>query len=176
MTSVTEAMKAKSDQLNYVDLGGREMALLINNVEVFNRPDQPVVVYYEGCNGRPWKPSKGMIRVMGDSKTWGDDSDGWIGKTVLVYGDEKVKWAGKEEGGIRIKALSGIDKKGVDIYVAESRGKKRKQHFDCLDVTQVVQAVEKHHCPECGQPELAWDQAKTMFVCGSCKIEVAPLQ
>lgn len=143
MASVRAAMQAKSDQLNYVDIGEGELIITITQVNVGNSGNQDVVVFYEGCGKRPWKPSKGMIRVLGDVNTWGDETDNWVGKSVKLYGDPDVKWAGEAQGGIRIRALSDINKNGVDIYVAESRGKRRKKHFDCLEVTVTITETDQ---------------------------------
>ena len=135
-------MEAKSDQLNFVDLGANgELVLYVEKVVTTDAPQQPVSVYYTGCNGKPWKPSKGMIRVL--AAAYGDDDQNIVGKAILVYGESSVKWAGEETGGIRIKALSDINKNGIDIFIAENRQKRRKKHFDCLDVTPQITETDQ---------------------------------
>lgn len=131
MASVYQAMQAKSDQLNFVDIGTSEVILFITGVNVTNS-DQPVSIFYQGCGDRPYKPSKGMIRVL--SEAWGDESDNWIGKSIKLYGDPTVKWAGKEIGGLRIRALSDINTNGFDAFVALNRSTRRKTHIDYLDI------------------------------------------
>lgn len=132
MASVLKAMKAKSDQLNYVDIGASgELQITIENV-VVRDGDQPVSVFYHGCENRPWKPSKGMIRVL--AAAWGEDSDYWVGKSALLYGEQTVTWAGKEIGGIRVKALSDIDKKGLTEFIAINSTKRVKTTIPFLDV------------------------------------------
>ncbi len=131
MASVSQAMQAKSDQLNFVDIGTSNIVIFIIGVTVSNN-EQPVSIYYEGCNNRPYKPSKGMIRLL--SEAWGDESDNWVGKHIKLYGDPTVKWAGKEIGGIRIQALSDISKNGIDAFVALNRATRRKTHIDFLDI------------------------------------------
>jgi len=132
MASVMKAMEAKSDQLNYVDIGESEINITITEVQVKNTPEQPVWIYYDGCNNRPYKPSKGMIRLL--AAGWGDESDCWAGKSIKLYGDATVKWAGQEQGGIRIRAMSDIAPNGFDAFVALSRGKRRKVHVNLLEV------------------------------------------
>jgi hypothetical protein len=124
-------MQAKSDQLNFVDIGTSEITLFVVGVTVTNS-DQPVSVYYGGCDNRPYKPSKGMIRVL--SEAWGDEADNWVGKYIKLYGEPTVKWAGKEVGGLRIRALSDICENGFDVFVALNRSTRRKTHIDFLDV------------------------------------------
>lgn len=57
---------------------------------------------------RPWRPGKGMSRVMADN--WGRETQGWIGKQVELYGDPDVYFGSEKTGGVRISRLSGIDK------------------------------------------------------------------
>lgn len=142
MASLMKAMEAKSDQLNFVDLGaGGERVLYVEKVVTIDAPQQPVSIYYDGCNNKPWKPSKGMIRVL--AAAYGDDDQGIIGKSILVYGEASVKWAGEETGGIRIKALSDINKSGIDIFIAENRQKRRKKHFDYLDTLTKITETDQ---------------------------------
>ena len=131
MADVSHTILAKSDQLNFMDFGSRKMIVKITEVKVGNG-DQPVAIFYPEHNGKPWKPSKGMIRLL--CEAWGEESDNWIGKSVELYGEATVKWAGKEEGGIRISALSDIDKKGLTAFIAISRGKRRKATIPYLKV------------------------------------------
>lgn len=132
MADVSLAIQPKSDQLNYDDVsGGRELIIKITEVRVTNS-DQPVSIFYEGCGKKAYKPSKGMTRLLADA--WGSESDNWIGKSVLLWGDSSAKWAGKEVGGIRIKALSDIPKNGLRLFVTISRGLRRKQTIDHLEV------------------------------------------
>ena len=131
MASVKNAMKAKSDQLNFVDIGESELIIEITAVDV-RVGDQPVSIFYDGCDNRPFKPSKGVIRIL--DAAWGDESYDWIGKSIKLYGDKTVRWAGEAVGGLRVRALSDIPEKGIDVFVAESKAKRRKQHFNLLKV------------------------------------------
>ena len=129
MANVSHTVLAKSDQLNFDDFSGNKKVILITDVKV-KIGDQPVSVFYDGHNGKPWKPSLGMRRLL--IEAYGNESDNWIGKSVELYGDATVKWAGAEIGGIRISALSDIDPKGLTAFIAISRGKRRKATIPLL--------------------------------------------
>lgn len=138
MADVSQAMQAKSDQLNYDDIGSNTIVIKINRV-VVTCTDQPVSIFYDGCNNKPYKPSKGMIRLI--SEAWGVESDCWVGKSIGLYGDSTVKWAGKEIGGIRINGFSDIALGGISAFVALSRGKRRKVTVKYLDVANAVEQI-----------------------------------
>ena len=123
MADVTLAMQAKSDQLNATDIMGVEPIITIRDVKVnAGAQAQKVWVYYHGDNNRPWKPSVGMIRII--AAGWGADSDNWIGKSVQIFMEPSVIYAGKEVGGIRIRAMSDIPKRGLNATITISRTKR----------------------------------------------------
>lgn len=132
-TDVSFAIEAKSDQLNTMDIVGAEPVLKVTSVTV-KAPgtEQPIWVHFEGDHGKPWKPSKGMLRLL--SEAWSRDSSAWAGKYVQVYCDPDVKWAGKAVGGIRIRALSDIPAKGMTFLVAENRSTRKPSHIPMLEV------------------------------------------
>jgi len=118
MADVTKALEAKSDQLNAVDLMAAHRIIKIRKVDVKDG-DQPISVFFDGDNNKPWKPCKGMSRIL--ASAWGQDSDNWIGKHAEIYFAPEVLWAGKAVGGIRIKALSDIKPEGLDLTLAISK-------------------------------------------------------
>lgn len=135
MSDIGFALEAKSDQLNYDDIADTEVVITISEVRV-RQSDQPVWVYFNGCNNRPWKPSKGMLRLL--ATAWGRDSSQWVSKSVKLYGDKTVKWAGKEIGGIRIRALSHINTNGISAMLTVARGRRHEfkvQHLDMARAT-----------------------------------------
>ncbi|MAI15232.1 MAG: hypothetical protein CMM15_14580 [Rhodospirillaceae bacterium] len=121
MADVSQAMQAKSDQLNAVDIMGCEPIITIRDV-VVRQGDQPVSVYFNGDNNRPFKPSKGMIRIL--AAAWGNESQNWIGKSAQIYMDPEVTWAGEKVGGIRIRALSDINKNGMSFMLTLNKKKR----------------------------------------------------
>lgn len=120
MIDLRKTIEAKSDQLNADDLLGGPRILKITKVKE-GSAEQPIAISYEGDNGKPWKPSKGMRRVL--VAAWGPDGEGYIGRQVEVYTDPTVKWAGSEVGGIRIFRLSDI-KNTIVMPLAVAKGKK----------------------------------------------------
>lgn len=121
MSDVTAALQAKSDQLNAVDIMSGPLVIKIRKVNVGNG-DQPIKVFFEGDNNRPWTPSKGMTRFLAGA--WGNESDKWIGKKAELFFEPAVLYAGKPVGGIRIRALSDIDPKGMKFTLVISKQKR----------------------------------------------------
>lgn len=140
MSDVGFALEAKSDQLNYDDIADTEVVITISEVKV-SRCDQPVWIYFHGCNNRPWKPSKGMIRIL--AAAWGRDSSQWAGKSAKLYGDASVRWAGKAIGGIRIAALSDINQSGMSAMLTVSRGKRSEFRVNHLDMRRPIYPDDK---------------------------------
>lgn len=140
MTDVGFALEAKSDQLNAVDIMGAEPVIRIRDV-VVKQSDQPVSVYFDGDNNRPWKPSKGMLRVLAGA--WGRDSKEWIGKYAQLYFEPTVKYAGKEVGGIRIRALSDIDQRGLSFALRINQKQTEPYHVPLLQVQSNEYPPEK---------------------------------
>lgn len=108
MTSIdlTDAIKPKSDQLNADDLIAGDMTVTITSVTK-RAGEQPIAYHFEGDNGKPYYPCKSMMRVL--VHCWGKFAENHIGRSMTLYRDAKVTWAGAEVGGIRISHLSHID-------------------------------------------------------------------
>jgi hypothetical protein len=102
-----QAIIPKSDQLNADDLIAGEMTITITGVTVKGGQEQPVSISFAGDNGKPYKACKSMCRVM--VAAWGPDSSKYVGRSMTLYRDPKVKWGGMEVGGIRISHMSDID-------------------------------------------------------------------
>lgn len=112
MADIRQAMQAKSDQLNSVDILGFEPIIRIREVRVnINAPSQKIWIYFDGDNNRPWKASLGMYRII--SLAWGFESDNWIGKSIKLFVEPTVKYGGAEVGGIQIREMSDIPTKGI---------------------------------------------------------------
>ena len=133
MLDVSSTILSKSDQLNASDLIGNEMILTVSGVHLVSSPDQPMVINYIDDDGRPYKPCKSMRRVL--VGLWGKDASQWIGRSVGVYNEPSVKWAGKEEGGVRIKSMSHIEK-NKSVTTSESKHKKTTYLISVLQVEQ----------------------------------------
>ena len=105
--------KAKSDQLNADDLISGAITIKIRDVKINLNDAQSGIIYYEGDNGKPYKPCKSMRRVI--ELKWGADEKYFIGKSMTLVRDETVTWAGEEVGGIRISHMS--DMKNDDRFM-----------------------------------------------------------
>lgn len=120
---MSNAIVAKSDQINAIDLVGRDITVTIVDVKP-GPADQPVHIITDTYgSGRPWKPSKTALRDI--VQAWGTDSAVWIGRRITLFNDPEVLWAGQAVGGIRIRAMSHIDKVFEAKHVI-TRGKTKK--------------------------------------------------
>jgi hypothetical protein len=120
---ISQALVAKSDQLNASDLTGSPIVATIKDVRKGDAV-KPVIIDLDGMDGRPWKPSKGMLRVI--AHAWGTESDKWIGRLVKLTNNPEVIYAGEKVGGVEVIAMSHINA-AFTIPVRISQ-KKVKQH------------------------------------------------
>jgi hypothetical protein len=141
MSDFTHTLEAKSDQLNAVDIMGAELVIKIRDAKVTSG-DQPLSVFFDGDNNKPWKPSKGMRRAL--ASAWGGaKTENLIGKHARLYFDPTVKNKGVESGGIRIKALSDIPKNGIVVVERLNRTQSRTLNIAYLEVTQSAYPDDK---------------------------------
>lgn len=120
MVDMSQFIEAKSDQLNADDLIGGPRTVTVTRV-VGTGGDQPVSIFYQGDNGKPFKPCKTIRRVL--MAVWGRYANEYVGKSMTLYRDDKVTFGGLETGGIRISHMSHIEKKTV-VVVMKTKGKK----------------------------------------------------
>ena len=122
MTDATEqdiekACLPKIDHLtyNHVKLGA--IIAKVAKVRKGKSKERPIQIDFEPherCvdqDGKPlhYLPCKGMIRVLVDA--WGKNGrEDWIGKSMELFGNPEVIYAGKKKGGIQISRLSHIEK------------------------------------------------------------------
>jgi len=125
---MTESIAAKSDQQNAEDYLAGPKTVTISEVRA-GSSDQPVEIHLEEFPGKPFKPSKTDRRKL--VTAWGVETKVYAGRRMTLYRDPDVKWAGEKVGGIRISALSHIDKP-LTIALTETRGKKSKHTIQPL--------------------------------------------
>ncbi len=92
-----------SNYLKAIDLQGREANVIISNVTMEKLGnDTKMILYFQG-------KQKGMVcnktNATNISMLYGDDTDGWIGKPVVLFG-AYVDFQGKSVLGLRIKPPS----------------------------------------------------------------------
>lgn len=136
---LSPAIVAKSDQWNADDLIAGPVTVTIESVTK-GSSEQPINVNLVETPGRAYRPSKSMARVMVD--VWGRESDAYTGHRMTLYRDPTVKFGGIVVGGIKISAMTGIDKPKT-IGLTETRGKKVAHTVQPLpDEKPTTKAVE----------------------------------
>jgi len=138
--NISHTITAKSDQLNYTDLVAGDKLITITNVKVVNDPQQPVWIYYDGDNGKPWKPCLSYRRVL--IECWGVNAAQYIGRQILLFGDSSVEFGKEQVGGIRIKSLSHIDADKT-IIITVKRGVRRKILIKALETKKLNQITDE---------------------------------
>lgn len=137
---VSNAIQAKSDQLNAIDLAGGPVTVRILDVKQGNA-DQPVNIITDVFGpSRPFKPSKTVLRVLvaGWNTT---DTTTWVGQSMTLYRDPAVRWAGEAIGGIRVSAMTGLTKPLV-IALPTSKGKTAKSTVTPLEAAPAPAPVD----------------------------------
>ena len=134
MVDMTATIMPRSDQLNSDDLIGGPRTITVTRVTGNEgNAEQPVNVFFEGDQGKPFRPCKSMRRVM--VKVWGADASKYTGRSMTLFRDPKVKWGGMEVGGIRISHMTGLDKPEV-MALTETRSSRKPYTVQPLKVAQ----------------------------------------
>ena len=137
INDLSDTIEAKSDQLNADDLAGSTKTIKVTGVVRYSDKGIPAFhIDYEGGAGRPFKPCKSVRRVI--MFAWGKDGAQWIGRSMTLYCDPTVIYAGKEVGGIRVSHMSDIEKR-ISIKLTEKRGSKKEVFIDILEPTEKPQ-------------------------------------
>ncbi len=119
MNDFVKFCEAKSDQMNNVDLIGANRIIKITKVKVTATGKQDCTIWFEGDNGKPWKPCKTMGRIL--MEAWGENIQNFVGKSVELFRDPDATFGLNIVGGIRIRALSDV-KEDFTTSVVVSRG------------------------------------------------------
>lgn len=106
---LTESLAAKSDQLNAVDVPTPRTFTIEKITENKGNPQQPFNFHLVETPGRPWRPNKGMRRVV--ARGWGEKDIGtrYPGRRVTLWCNPEVVYAGVAVGGLQVSHLSDID-------------------------------------------------------------------
>jgi hypothetical protein len=150
----------KSDQLNAEQLLTGPMTITVTDVRIGAGDEQPVVVHYQGDDGRPFKPCKTMRKLL--VFAWGEDGREWAGKSMTLYCDPKVKFGGEEVGGIRISHMSHIDRR-VQVSLTATKGKKALYVVDRLEPPAPKQRTERHESMVADLELVAKEQGEKAF-------------
>jgi hypothetical protein len=122
MTDMSQFIAPKSDQINADDLVAGPRTITITRVSANeSAQDQPINVFFDGDNGKPFRPCKSMRRVM--VSVWGADANQYIGRSMTLYRDPEVMFGGMKVGGIRISHMSHIERE-VTMALTATRAKR----------------------------------------------------
>lgn len=117
---LSQSIQPNSDQVNADDLIAGDRNVTITGVEA-GSSEQPVFIHLAEFPGRTYRPSKSMRRVM--VAAWGPDANTYNGRRMTLYRDPNVTFGREKVGGIKISALSNIDKP-LEVSLTATRGKR----------------------------------------------------
>jgi hypothetical protein len=148
MADISQLIAPKSDQLNTDDLLTGDRIIRIREVKVLGAgKEQPIWIHFDGDNNKPWKPCKTMARLL--ANLWNSpDTSTWVGKSVRLYADPDVTWAGAKVGGIRVRAVSHMDAPR-QVAISESAKKRKLARIDVL-------SAEVRDMPSAATPAQKW--------------------
>jgi hypothetical protein len=138
ISNLSGTIVPKSDQLNAEQLLSGSMTITVTDVTIGN-DEQPTVIHYANDNGRPFKPSKTVRKIL--IFAWGEDGRSWIGRSMTLYNDQSVRFGGMTVGGIRISHLSHIDRE-ISISLTATKGKKAQHTIHKLEMVTMDQVVK----------------------------------
>lgn len=161
MSDMLKVTEPKSDQINAEDLIGRDMTITITGVQVRVGTEQPVSMKFAGSD-KVFRPCKTVSRII--VAAWGPDTAQYIGRSMTLYRDESVKWAGMAVGGIRVRAISNIDAP-LKLALAES---KQNRKITVVQPLKILDAPAKQPDPNAAQK---WADDHIAFVVGAANPE-----
>jgi hypothetical protein len=121
MIDMTRFTAPKSDQLNADDLIAGPRTVRIREVREMGSAEQPLAIFYDGDEGKPYKPCKSMMRAL--MFVWGPDGREYVGKSMTLWRDPTVTWGGEAIGGIRISHMSDI-RAPMEFPLTATRGRR----------------------------------------------------
>lgn len=110
----------RSDQQNYDDVAQAPRIVTVTEVKE-GTSEQPVEIHLAEYPGRPYKPSKSMRRVL--VAAWGNEGSAYPGRRIKLVGDPTVRFGRDVVGGIKIGALSHLDKP-LTMKLTVSKGRR----------------------------------------------------
>lgn len=121
MSDMSLVIVPKSDQINFEDFAViGTLDITVREVSVKPGTEQPVSINFG--DKKVFRPCKTMSKLI--CHVWkSNDSKSFIGKSMRLYGDPKVRFGPMQVGGIRISHMSDITEP-VTVALMETRGKK----------------------------------------------------
>lgn len=170
---LSDTIIPKSDQLNADDLMSGPRTFTITDVQR-GSSEQPVNIYLaEFPKGRPWRPSKSMLRIL--VMVWGKESSAYIGRRLTLYREPTITFGKDLVGGVRISHMSHLDKKQT-VWLTKTRGKREPFTVEPLpDNTPTSPPVDEGTVARVAELRAEWKTADTERK-KSIEAEVAALQ
>lgn len=130
MNDMTQVIVPKSDQWNADDFIAGPRTFTIAGVSIRSGQEQPVSIAVQGSD-KVFRPCKSMSRLL--VAAWGPDASKYVGRSLTLYRDPKVKWAGMEVGGIRISHMTHIDEP-MNMMLTATKGSRKPHRVEPLKV------------------------------------------
>ena len=143
LMDLSKTIKPKSDQLNADDLISGPMTVTVQNVSLSGQDDQPINLHLGG-GLQPYKPCKSMRRLL--IVAWGKDGNDWVGRSMTLFNDPTVTWAGQKVGGIRISHVSAIEE-SISVALTATRGKRKPYTVEPLVIPDYPQSDFDNNLP-----------------------------
>lgn len=147
--ALQQALAPKSDQLNADDLIAANKIIVISGVNINLGSEQKIIINYYGDNGKPWKPSKGMGRVL--TELLGGDPDKWVGETVELFRNPEIRFGKEKCGGIQIAGMSAV-RNVTTLLITTAKGKKSSITINPIAALGNAPAQQRTQAPA-AQPE-----------------------
>lgn len=160
MSDISKTIQPKSDQLNSDDLIVGPTTITVESVSVNPTADQPVSIHWVSGDGRPYKPSKSMRRVI--AAAWGVDSSAYVGRSMTLYRDPSVRFGGQEVGGIKISHMTDIEKP-LKLALTATRGKKEAHNVQPLTMAAELPKIRDYLTEGEAAAHQGIDALKTWF-------------
>ncbi len=132
---ISSSVVPKSDQLNAEDFLTGPRTFTVERVTQ-GSAEQPFDFHMVETPGRAYRPSKTMRRVI--INAWGSEADAYTGRQLTLYRDADVTFGRDKVGGIKIAALSHIDKP-LSIVLTVTRGKRAAHTVEPLTAPALAQ-------------------------------------
>ena len=156
MTDISDTLAPKSDQLDAVDLLGGPRTFTVTQVDVNKSAEQPVFIHLAEFPGRTYRPSKSMRRVL--VAAWGKEADVYAGRRLTLYRDPDVTFGRDKVGGIKIAAMSHIDKP-ITLALTATRGKRALHKVTVLPDATPAAPVDVSEATDVDALRAAWQTA-----------------
>ena len=105
-----------SKYLKQSDIPAPQLVTIKNVQQVMVGKDEDATLRWTISFNETEKPmTLNVTNILALEGYLGDETDNWIGKQTVIYVDPDVMYAGKREGGIRLRAPKGQEPKKDDL-------------------------------------------------------------